>query len=90
MSCVPDQKQKSGGRIREAFKLVPVLRNALNVQHDRTHSERSLALRELALPGPIKCWQSMLTCMRFCVSKPTRSTRSERGTAPGGENPGVN
>lgn len=50
--------QKSGGKIREAFKFVPVLRNALEglVQHDRTHSEMSLALRELALPGPIECW----------------------------------
>lgn len=52
MLCVSGQK--SGGKIREAFKFVPVLRNALEglVQHDRTLSEMSLALRELGLPGP--------------------------------------
>lgn len=50
--------QKSGGKIREAFKFVPVLRNGPEglVQHDRTHSETSLALGELALPGPMECW----------------------------------
>lgn len=51
--------QKSGRKINETFRLVPVLRNDLEglVQYHAIHSEMSFALRELALTGQVERWQ---------------------------------